>query len=76
MIYHFLNKLDKRYFYDDSKISFVKDRPGHDKRYAINSDLIKTKLGWIPKFSFEEALGTTVKWYLNNQEWCKYMTSR
>ena len=76
MIYHILNELDESYFYDDSKIRFVKDRLGHDKRYAINSDLIKTKLGWVPNFSFEEALGITVKWYVNNQKWCKYMTSK
>ena len=76
LIYHFLNKLDNSYFYDDSKINFIKDRPGHDKRYSINSNLIKTKLGWIPKFSFEEALELTVKWYVNNQEWSKYMINK
>lgn len=52
-------------------ITFVKDRPGHDQRYAIDSTKITNKLGWIPKYGFEKGLETTVKWYLNNYEWCK-----
>ena len=47
-------------------ITFVEDRPGHDKRYAINSKKISTKLGWHPKFSLEFGISSTVKWYLEN----------
>ena len=50
-------------------ITFVKDRPGHDQRYAINCDKIKQELGWEQKFSFEEALNKTIKWYIKNQDW-------
>ena len=51
-------------------ISFVKDRPGHDKRYAIDSKLILKEIGWKSKFSFENGLKETVFWYLNNKLWC------
>jgi len=50
-------------------ITFVKDRPGHDRRYAINCDKIRQELGWRQKFNFEEGLDRTIKWYLNNQGW-------
>jgi dTDP-glucose 4,6-dehydratase len=50
-------------------ITFVKDRPGHDRRYAINCDKIKNKLGWRQKFGFEEGLDMTIKWYMDNQGW-------
>ena len=52
-------------------ITFVKDRPGHDKRYAINSEKITNSLGWIPKYGFEKGLEKTVTWYVNNHDWCK-----
>ncbi len=52
-------------------IKFVKDRPGHDKRYAINSDLIKRELGWEAKHDFNSALSKTLEWYVANQEWYK-----
>ena len=52
-------------------IEFVSDRPGHDRRYAINFDLIKKELGWLPKHSFEKAIEKTVDWYLNNKDWCE-----
>jgi len=56
---------------DDYKrlITFVKDRPGHDRRYAINCDKIKEELGWKQQYNFEEGLGMTIKWYINNQDW-------
>ena len=54
---------------------FVKDRPGHDQRYAINFSKIKNELGWQPKYSFEEGMEKTVEWYLNNIEWCQNVTS-
>jgi len=50
-------------------ITFVKDRPGHDRRYAINCDKIKRELGWRQKFHFEEGLNMTIKWYMDNQDW-------
>ncbi len=50
-------------------ITFVKDRHGHDRRYAINCDKIKKELGWGRQFDFEEGLDSTIKWYINNQVW-------
>jgi dTDP-glucose 4,6-dehydratase len=52
------------------QISFVKDRPGHDRRYAIDAAKIRNELGWQPAESFESALGKTVRWYLENEAWC------
>ncbi len=56
-------------------ITFVKDRPGHDRRYAINCDKIKNELGWQRKMSFEEGLRKTVKWFLDNREWVETIRS-
>ena len=50
-------------------ITFVKDRPGHDLRYAIDSTKIKNELDWQPKETFETGLRKTIKWYLNNKAW-------
>lgn len=58
---------DKDYY--KKLITFVKDRPGHDRRYAINCDKIKKELGWGRQFDFEEGLDSTIKWYINNQVW-------
>ena len=52
-------------------ITFVKDRPGHDLRYAIDATKIQQELGWTPTESFETGLKKTVQWYLDNQAWCK-----
>ncbi|MFK7967656.1 MAG: dTDP-glucose 4,6-dehydratase [Rickettsiaceae bacterium] len=52
-------------------INFVKDRQGHDRRYAINSNKIHKQLNWQPKESFETGIAKTVKWYLDNQEWIR-----
>lgn len=51
-------------------ITFVSDRPGHDLRYAIDASKIQKELGWVPAETFETGLRKTVKWYLNNLEWC------
>jgi dTDP-glucose 4,6-dehydratase len=50
-------------------IKFVKDRPGHDRRYAIDATRIRTELGWSPRYRFEEALESTIDWYLDNMDW-------
>jgi len=50
-------------------IQYVKDRPGHDRRYAIDSSKIQSELGWKPKFTFETAIDDTIKWYLKNNNW-------
>jgi dTDP-glucose 4,6-dehydratase len=50
-------------------ITFVKDRPGHDFRYAIDSSKITNELGWKPAMSFESGMGSTVRWYLENTAW-------
>lgn len=52
-------------------ITFVKDRPGHDLRYAIDASKIQKELNWIPEETFESGIRKTVKWYLNNLEWCR-----
>jgi dTDP-glucose 4,6-dehydratase len=56
-------------------ITFVKDRPGHDLRYAIDSSKIKNELGWKPKIAFEEGIEKTIKWYLENREWMEHVMS-
>ena len=56
-------------------ITFVKDRAGHDMRYAIDATKIKEDLGWVPSITFEEGLEKTVDWYLNNEEWLNNITS-
>jgi len=57
------------------QITFVKDRPGHDKRYAIDSSKINSELGWNPKVSFEVGIEKTVMWYLDNIDWCNSVKS-
>lgn len=53
----------------------MKDRPGHDLRYALDSSKIKGELGWQPKVSFEDGLRRTVEWYLNHQYWVEKVIS-
>jgi len=50
-------------------MTFVKDRPGHDRRYAIDASKIQNELGWVPAHTFEQGIRETVQWYLNNQPW-------
>lgn len=56
-------------------ITFVKDRAGHDMRYAIDATKLKNELGWKPTLQFEEGLSKTIDWYLNNTEWLQHVTS-
>ena len=56
-------------------ITYVKDRPGHDMRYAIDATKLNKELGWKPSLQFEEGLEKTVDWYLQNEEWIKHVTS-
>jgi len=56
-------------------ITYIKDRPGHDKRYAIDATKISKELGWKPSVTFEEGLEKTIDWYLNNEKWLKNVTS-
>jgi len=56
-------------------ITYVKDRPGHDRRYAIDASKIKKELGWMPSVTFEQGLRETIDWYLNNEKWLNNVTS-
>jgi dTDP-glucose 4,6-dehydratase len=58
-----------------TQISFVTDRPGHDRRYAIDAGKIERELGWKPTESFETGIRKTVRWYLDNQSWVEHVTS-
>jgi len=60
--------------YADLK-TFVPDRPGHDRRYAIDSSKLRRELGWQPRHDFEAGLARTVRWYLDNQAWCESVQS-
>ena len=59
----------------ESLIKFVKDRPGHDLRYAIDSEKVEKELGWNRKYNFEDGIKETVDWYVNNQEWIENIVS-
>ena len=56
-------------------IKYVKDRPGHDRRYAIDNTKITTQLGWKPAYTFEQGIKETIEWYLNNTEWIESIVS-
>lgn len=58
-----------------TQITFVKDRPGHDRRYAIDAGKIERELGWTPMETFETGIAKTVRWYLDNQDWVENVTS-
>lgn len=66
---------DSPYRPHSSLITFVKDRPGHDRRYAIDAGKIHRELGWEPRETFESGLKKTVRWYLDNQPWCERVLS-
>jgi dTDP-glucose 4,6-dehydratase len=54
-----------------TQITYVADRPGHDRRYAIDASKLQGELGWKPRYTFEQGIGQTVDWYLENQDWVK-----
>jgi dTDP-glucose 4,6-dehydratase len=68
-------KLGRQQGESERLITFVKDRPGHDRRYAIDATKINQELGWKPSVTFEEGLSQTIDWYLQNQEWLRHVTS-
>jgi dTDP-glucose 4,6-dehydratase len=68
-------KLDRKPGESAKLITFVKDRPGHDQRYAIDATKLNRELGWKPSLQFEEGLEKTVDWYLSHQDWVKHVTS-
>lgn len=68
-------KLEREKGKSQELITYVKDRPGHDLRYAIDASKINKELGWKPSVTFEEGLEKTINWYLNNEEWLKNVTS-
>jgi dTDP-glucose 4,6-dehydratase len=68
-------KLGKEKGASEKLITYVKDRPGHDRRYAIDASRINTELGWKPSVTFEEGLSETIDWYLTNSAWLQNVTS-
>ncbi|MBY6273994.1 MAG: dTDP-glucose 4,6-dehydratase, partial [Bacillaceae bacterium] len=56
-------------------IKYVADRPGHDRRYAIDPTKIMNELGWKPEYTFEKGIEETIRWYIDNQEWWKNIKS-
>jgi len=68
-------KINKAEGSSERLITFVKDRPGHDLRYAIDATKIRHQLGWKPRVTFETGLSNTIDWYLQNKEWLNNVTS-
>ena len=66
-----LKALDK----DESLITYVKDRPGHDLRYAIDPTKLENELGWRPKYNFDTGISQTIQWYLDNRQWWENIIS-
>ncbi len=58
------------------KVIFVKDRPGHDIRYALNSNKIKNKLGWSPRTNFRQGIKLTINWYYENKKYYKSLSKK
>jgi len=72
-------QMDKKLGREDGEsaklITYVKDRAGHDLRYAIDATKLKNELGWVPSLQFEEGISKTIDWYLDNSEWLNHVTS-
>jgi dTDP-glucose 4,6-dehydratase len=71
IVKYIINTLGKK----EDLIKYVKDRPGHDRRYAIDNTKITTHLGWKPAYTFEKGIKETIKWYIENTEWINNITS-
>ena len=71
----YFEKLENWVGTSEKLITYVKDRPGHDLRYAIDASKINKELGWKPTVTFEEGLSVTIDWYLENKEWMEKVTS-
>jgi dTDP-glucose 4,6-dehydratase len=68
-------KLKRPISSSEKLITYVKDRPGHDLRYAIDANKINKELGWKQSLTFEEGLSKTIDWYLSNEDWLKNVTT-
>jgi dTDP-glucose 4,6-dehydratase len=68
-------KLNRKKGESEQLITYIKDRPGHDRRYAIDATKINKELGWKPSVTFEQGLSRTIDWYLQNTEWLEHVTS-
>ncbi len=68
-------KLERSRGENRTLITYVKDRPGHDRRYAIDAAKIKRDLAWEPSYTFEQGIDETIDWYLANREWVADVTS-
>ena len=66
----------KKFLQSESQIEYVKDRPGHDKRYALNSNKIRRHLGWTTKYNFDTGIENTIMWYINNKQWIKKIINK
>ena len=71
----YFEKLENPVGTSEKLITYVKNRPGHDLRYAIDANKIYKELGWKPTVTFEEGLSITIDWYLENKEWMEKVTS-
>ncbi len=69
------HKLGRAEGSSEKLLTYVTDRAGHDKRYAIDASKLEAELGWKPSITFEQGLERTVDWYLENQEWVSKVTS-
>ena len=59
----------------ENLIQYVKDRPGHDRRYAVDNTKITSELGWVPSYTFEQGFKETIEWYLTHPEWIENIVS-
>jgi len=71
----FVDPVDRNIWINNDLITFVKDRLGHDQRYAIDPTKITNALGWYPETKFEDGIVKTIVWYLENQDWVEEVTS-
>ncbi len=76
IICKYLDELKIKNYSHLKLIKYVKDRPGHDRRYSINSSLIRNQLDWNPSYSLNKGIKITVDWYLNNLDWCNEMNRK